>query len=82
MSNINNMKDLREKVLQSIEDLESGKIEIHQAATIAKLSETVISGLKSEMQYALLTNQEPNIPFYGEGTGKILNIKEIKKFPI
>lgn len=73
------MKQLRDRVLKAIEDLEDGKIELAEASTIAKLSETVISGLKSEMQYAILTNSEPNIPFYGEPIGKLLEAKVNKK---
>ncbi len=79
MSRITNMKDLRETVLKSIEDLEDGKIDIAQAGAIAKLSETVVSGLKSEMQYSILTNQQPKIVFYGEGSGITLDKKELKK---
>lgn len=79
MPKINNMKMLREKVLQAFDDLEEGKIDISHASTIAKLSETIISGLKSEMQYAILTNQQPKIAFYGEGTGILLEKKDIKK---
>lgn len=73
------MQQLRDRVLQAIEDLEDGKIDLSQASTIAKLSETVISGLKSEMQYAILTNSEPNIPFYGEQSGKVLNDKTSRR---
>lgn len=73
------MKQLRNKVLQAIEDLEEGKIELAEASTIAKLSETVISGLKSEMQYAILTNSEPHIAFYGEPSGKELSGNATKK---
>lgn len=79
MSKINNMKQLRDRVLQAIDDLEEGKIPLAEASTIAKLSETVISGLKSEMQYAILTNSEPHIPFYGESSGKQLDVKAPKK---
>lgn len=81
MAKIKNMQQLREKVLQALDDLEDGKIEIHEAATIAKLSETVISGLKSEMQYAILTQQEPQIAFYGKTSGRLLNVKDVKKLP-
>jgi len=82
MAKIKNMTALRERVLKAIDDLEDGKIQIHEAATIAKLSETVISGLKSEMQYAILTQQEPNIPFYGKGSGRLLENKSVvKKLP-
>lgn len=79
MPKITNMSMLRDRVLKAIDDLEEGKIEIHEAATIAKLSETVISGLKSEMQYAILTNQQPHIPFYGEQSGILLEGQTIKK---
>lgn len=79
MPKITNMKQLRDRVLQAIDDLEEGKIEINEASTIAKLSETVISGLKSELQYAILTNSKPNIPFYGEPSGELLEGKLIKK---
>jgi len=79
MSKIENMKMLREKVLQAFSDLEDGKIDISHAITLAKLSETIVSGLKSEMQYAILTSQEPRIDFYGVGSGVPLEKKDIKK---
>ncbi len=82
MTKITNIKELRNKVLKAFEDLENGKIDVAQASCLAKLSETVISGLKSEMQYAILTNQEPSIPFYGEQTGKLLEYNSMKKLPI
>ena len=73
------MKMLRDRVLQAMDDLESGKMDISEASTVAKMSETVISGLKSEMQYSILTNQEPFIPFYGEQSGKLLASSSPKK---
>lgn len=79
MAKITDMTMLRNKVLQTINDLEEGRIDIAEASCVAKLSETVISGLKSEMQYAILTNQEPCIPFYGEGSGILLNKDNVKK---
>jgi hypothetical protein len=79
MAKTTTMKELREKMLQVFDDLEDGKIDVQQASTLAKLSETIISGLKSEMQYAILTNQEPAIAFYGEGSGKLLEKKDIKR---
>lgn len=70
---------LREKMLKAIEDFEEGKIDSVQLNVLAKASDSIISGLKSEMQYAILTNQQPYIAFYGEGSGKILDKKELKK---
>jgi len=63
------MKILRDKMLQAFEDFEDGKIDFSHLSTLSKASDSIISGLKSEMQYAILTNQKPNIPFYGEGSG-------------
>lgn len=79
MAKIKNMKELRDKVLQAFDDLESGEIDVAQALTMSKLSDAVIAGLKSEMQYAILTNQQPSIPFYGEGSGITLQEDRIKK---
>lgn len=73
------MKALRERMLQVFDDLDNGKIDIQHASTLAKVNETIISGLKAEMQYAILTNAEPHIPFFGEGSGRILENKEFKK---
>jgi len=64
MVKINNMRELREKVLSSLEELEKGTIDIAELTTIAKISETIVAGLKSEMQYSILTNRIPNIKFY------------------
>lgn len=79
MSKIKNMKELREIMLNAIDDFEQGKIDSTQLGVLSKATESIISGLKSEMQYALLTNQEPRISFYGEGSGIFLDKKEVKK---
>jgi hypothetical protein len=79
MSTIKTIQELRNKVLQAFMDLEDGKIDISQASTLAKLSETIISGLKSEMQYSILTNQKPEIPFFNQKSGIALEKTEFKK---
>ena len=61
--NINTLDDLRDKVLEALEALNNGEIDLQQAGVIAKLSETVISGVKTQMDYARLTDQTPHIPF-------------------
>lgn len=80
MSEIKTMTELRTKLLKAFQQLEDGEIDIAQAAALAKLSETINSGLKSEMQYAILTNSEPSIPFFGANSGKLLGA-DIKKLP-
>lgn len=79
MAKITSMRVLRDKMLQVFDDLEDGKIDINQAMAFSKLNDSIINGLKSEIQYAIVTNQVPSIPFYGEGSGKVLDKKELKK---
>lgn len=76
---IDTMKQLRDRLLHAFEELEDGKIDAEKALTLAKLSDTVVAGLKSELQYCILTSSEPNIPFYGESSGKLLDPNITKK---
>ncbi len=82
MSEIKTMKNLREKMIRVFDDLEDGKIDIQYASTLAKVSETIISGLRSEMQYAILTGKEPKISFFGDNSINLLEKKNIKKLPL
>jgi hypothetical protein len=79
MSEMNSMIQMRNRMLKVFEDVDSGEIDIQQATCLAKLSETIVSGLRAEMQYAVLTNQQPYIPFFGEGSGKVIDVKSIKE---
>jgi len=79
MSKITRMQALRERMLKAIEDFEDGKIDSSQLAALSKATESIISGLRSEMQYAVLTNQKPCISFFGEGSGIALEKNEIKR---
>lgn len=79
MSQIKTMQQLRDRVIKAIDELDSGEIDLAKASAIAKLSETIVSGLRSEMQYSILTNKEPKIDFFGEGSGKSLVSNTFKK---
>lgn len=78
MSSIKHIDDLREKVLDIFEELDLTDPDIQKAGIAAKLSETVILGLKTQLEYSRLLGIEPNIPFL-EGTNKqIINKKLLK----
>lgn len=79
MTNITNMKTLRQKMLKAFDAFENGEIDHNHLTTLAKANEAIISGLKAEMQYAILTKQQPYIEFFGEGSGITLEEKDIKK---
>jgi hypothetical protein len=73
------MRELRERVLKAFEDLEDGKIDVPQAMAFSKLNQTVVDGLKSEMQYAALTGSVPSIPFYERPDNVLIEVKSTKK---
>ena len=79
---IKNLDGLRDHVLEVMEQLSSGKIDITEAGIVAKLSETIISGLKTQLDYARLTDQQPTIPFFGEGfSEKVIEQPKQKLLP-
>lgn len=73
------MEELRNRVLSAFEQLENDEITVEKAGAISKLSETVVSGLRTEMQYAILTKQTPHLPFLDDKTNRIIEHEERKK---
>lgn len=63
MSSIKNISQLREQALNAIELLSKGEIDVNQASTIGNLCEDVVMTIKSELEYARMIGQEPNIEF-------------------
>lgn len=60
---IKNAEQLRNHILQSIEDLDNGEIDIEQLSIIAKAGETIYSSIKLELAYNNMRNETPNIEF-------------------
>lgn len=48
---IRNTSDLRAMLIATIEEVRSGKIDCRQAATIAKLTTTVLASAKIDLEY-------------------------------
>ncbi len=65
---IKSIDDLREYILDVMNDLKNKNIELDHASVAAKLSETVISGLKTQLEYARLLESAPKIEFMGNCT--------------
>ncbi len=78
MSIPQNMKELRLRVLKAFDDLDQGKIDIAQASVIAKINDSIVNGLNSEIKYAILTQTIPEIPFYGHQKGFLIDHKDVK----
>lgn len=75
--NIKTIEHLRDAVLDAFEKLKKNKIDIQEAGILAKLSESVISGLKTQIEYARLSDRQPSIPFL-EDAIKEVKVKSIK----
>ncbi len=63
---IKNITLLRDHALETLEKLASGKIDVDEAGVTGKLCESVMSTIKSQLEYAKMLNREPNIPFLGD----------------
>lgn len=66
MSKIKNIDDLRQDALDTLEKLSNGEIDVDQAGVTAKLYESVMSTVKTQLQVAVMLRREPNIPFLGD----------------
>jgi hypothetical protein len=60
---INNMDDLRESALETLQKLQDGEIELNQAVAVAKLCDSVIGTVKQEIEYQKHLNIAKEIPF-------------------
>jgi len=60
---IKNVEQLRNMVIEAMENLVNGKMDVHDAATLAKGSETIMSSLKLQLSYANMIGEKPYIPF-------------------
>jgi len=60
---INNITDLRNHALGVLRRLQDGEIGLQEAATNAGLTASIISTIKTQMDYAKATEEKPNIPF-------------------
>lgn len=73
MAKINDIEGLRDHLLETLEKLDKRKIELEEASIVAKLAEGVVSGLKTQLEYARLNNSSPLIPFLAKSTRMIKN---------
>lgn len=76
---IKNIDELRERVIETFDKLSNGNISVIEAGVIAKLSETIISSLKTQMIYSRITETALHIPFMNNAIeGKSKNLGTIK----
>lgn len=77
---INTIEALRDHALLTLEKLAGHEIDTAEAGVTGKLVESVISTIKSQLEYARMTEQEPNIPFMADSRkGHLLESNPPKK---
>lgn len=76
---INSIDDLRQHAISTLEKLESKKIDMAEAGVTAKLYESLISSLKTEMEYHKMLGNLPKIKFL---EGATYEVKADKKLQI
>ena len=60
---LSTIMDLRNHALRTIMRLERGEIDVNEVGVVGKLYESVISSVKTEIQYAKMLNLKPKIAF-------------------
>jgi len=80
--NIKNIEDLRNHAIKTLDKLESKKIDLAEAGVTAKLYESLMSSLKTEIEYHKLLGHLPKIKFLESAEYTIKKEKELnsKKF--
>lgn len=78
MSAPKNITELRNELLESFDAIKKDPRRLAQAGELANTAGKIIASVKMQLEYSLLLNQEPDIPFMGETSGKSLKIKGMK----
>lgn len=76
---MNNIEDLRNHAIETLKKLETKKIDMAEAGVTAKLYESLMSSLKTEMEYHKMLGHLPQIKFL---EGAAFELKETKKIDI
>lgn len=63
MKEIKNIEDLRHHAIQTLKKLEKKEINTTEAGITAKLYESIISSVKTELEFNRMLEKEPDIPF-------------------
>ena len=73
---MNNIEDLRDHAIATLKKLETKEIDMAEAGVTAKLYESLMSSLKTEMEYHKMLGHLPRIKFL---EGAIYEVKAEKK---
>jgi hypothetical protein len=72
MSQPKDITELRNDLLESFEQVKKDPRRLAQAGELANTAGKIIATVKCQLEYSLLLNQEPEIPFLGKTTDRPL----------
>jgi len=72
MSKTPSLNQLSDKLALAMNKLEDGELTVEQCLALSKMHDSIINGLKTQMQYATLTNQIPVIPMLNQNQDKLI----------
>ena len=81
MSAPKDITELRNELLESFEQVKKDPRRLAQAGELANTAGKIIASVKIQLEYSMLLNQEPVIPFLGEQSGRPLmnhSLKQLK----
>ena len=67
-----NITELRNELLESFDRVKKDPKRLAQAGELANTAGKIIASVKMQMEYSMMRNEEPDIPFIGLTSGKPL----------
>ena len=75
MSAPKNITELRNELLESFDQVKKDPRRLAQAGELANTAGKIIASVKMQLEYCLMLNEEPEIPFLGTTSGRPLQNK-------
>lgn len=72
MSKPENIQELRAELLEAYQWVKTDPRRANQVKEMANTAGKIIGTIKLEMEYSMLRNEEPDIPFLGKTSGRPL----------
>lgn len=69
MAKIDSIEALRDHAIDTLQKLANQQIDAQEAAVTGKLCDSVISTIKTQLEYARMLSEEPKIAFMGDSHG-------------
>lgn len=69
------INQLRDQLLDAFDMVKTDPRRANQVKEMTNAAGKVLGTIKAQLEYAMLKNEEPEIPFMGKGSGKPLKVQ-------